>query len=363
MQALTMHTFNTDHVFVESFSDYFGWSADGERAAIWQNLGILTKQLEGMGINYDAFRNALVPRQDKREVCLMFDSLILERGHGNYATGASEFVVPLLSKDLTTSILHGDLISRNQSGDLAYLRRTYPHLNLAGLIGTSQIYCVYITNLSPRSLDKIVGGLAGTPGFVGAVDTTSQSLLKDRLSGVLVPVLLKVRSTYILQHSDTVEPQHGLDEGTWAVGSSRIVSVYDLLFGQYLSYKIQRSSGGAFSRNEALMLTSLDATYARASDSKIGVIIAKEKFDYLTTKKQSNLQNMGKGDINAGELCALVYERIRDHYLFGLRILENGDLLCSTLVEVDRGERSPYRAEIGLRLVSDENAFYITTLY
>ncbi|WP_040509733.1 hypothetical protein [Gordonia soli] len=358
-----MHTLSTDHVYVEAISEYERWTPAGERAEIWRNLDLLVVQLDSLDITYNDLRNALCPRQDKREACLMFDSEALAKTYGDYAYGASNFIVPLLPTQLNTAIRHGDLISENRRGDVGYLASTYPHLRLDGVGATEQIYCVHLSNLSPGTRDAIELGLRGTPGFIGVVDTTLQSPIKNLISGTLSANLLKAGSTYISAHYDEIEPKEGVYEGNWDLGTARTVSVFEVLFGQYLVYKIQRSSDGALSRNEALILTSLDASYSRKTSSKIDVSITDSKFDYLTSAKGVNLENMGLGHLTSDQLCSLVLDKVRHHYLYGLRLLENGDLLCSTLIELERAGSSSYRAEVGLRLEPDDDTFHITTFY
>ncbi|MDF3285326.1 hypothetical protein [Gordonia sp. N1V] len=359
----TMHTFYTDHIYVEAYSRYYGWTPDGERAEIWRNLDTLVTQLDDLGIKYETLRNALCPRQDKREACLMFNSFVLSEKYGNYAYGASKFIVPALPGKLNTAIHHGDLITWGYQGVLDYLACAYPYLDLDGVTSSSQVYCVHLSNLSPGTLSAIDAQLKRAPGYIGVVDTTLQSPLKNMLSGTITAELVKVGSTYISSHYEELEAKTGEYEGNWELGDARLVSVYDLLFGQYLAYKIQQSSDGVFSRNEALMLTSLDAGYGGASTPEVAVSITDDKFNYLTQAKGVNLKNMGLDGITADALCALVLERIRGHYIYGLRLLDNGDLLCSTLIEVERAGRTSYRAEIGLRLEPDESRFCITTFY
>ncbi len=359
----TMHTLSTEHVYIDAVSEYERWTPEGERAEIWRNLDLLVAQLESLGIKYDELRNALCPRQDKREVCLMFDSIVLEKTYGDYAYGASKSILPLLPAKLKTAIRHGDLISANRRSDVDYLASTYPHLCLDEVMATDQIYCVHLSNLSPGNRDAIELGLRDTPGFVGVVDVTLQSPLKNLVSGTLTANLLKVGATYVSAHYDEIEPKEGTYEGNWDLGRTRTVSVFEVLFGQYLTYKIQRSSGGALDRKEALLLTSLAANYSRKISSKIDVSITDRKLDYLRMAKGANLKNMGLSHVTSEQLCSLVLDKARHHYLYGLRLLENGDLLCSTLIELERAGSDSYRAEIGLRLQPDDNTFYITTFY
>ncbi len=168
---------------LEVAASYFNMSDASIRREIVGAHQTVVDVLKSKGVNYADLRNALVPQRQRLEAAFVFDTLRIDSGA--YGLKVGEAIVPLLSRQARMSVLVGDLILEDQ--DLAF-KLLQQHLVLHKPIDihhTSQLYGIYLNNLSQPMFEKLHQGLLRQEAYVGYLPTARASKMKDWLSFTL----------------------------------------------------------------------------------------------------------------------------------------------------------------------------------
>src|SRR5277367_1780312 len=105
-----------DSYLLEMVSNYMTVPADRMQREILMLHQDMLSTLGRRSLNYESFRTALVPQNDKTERAFLFDTTLIDDGWYGYDIATR--IVPALNRDLNCSILAGDLILDDQ--DLAF---------------------------------------------------------------------------------------------------------------------------------------------------------------------------------------------------------------------------------------------------
>jgi hypothetical protein len=198
---------------LDLIASYFGLSDEAVRNEIWGALKITADALKSKGISYVDLRNALVPQRDRLEIALLFDSDRIDSGWYGYAV--AERLIPLLPRNLLCSMPVGDLLIDDQDLGFTLLERHVITHRPVEVAHTSQLYCVYLNNLTPTTVNDITAGLRTWAPFVGYADVSTGSRMKDWLSATLVTDYLKAREVVINSHEDDLPESHDQNTGGW----------------------------------------------------------------------------------------------------------------------------------------------------
>ena len=147
-----------DSVFLDAVAAEFNlsWLEMNEEI-----LGAHTRTLQILAdkdLQYEGMKNALIPRKERSEAAFVFDSTAMDSGW--YGFDVASALIPLLPRRHECSILSGDLILEDQMTASKLLE---PHIPL-GLRHSTDLYCVYLNNLTPNIISAIDAGL-GYSGF------------------------------------------------------------------------------------------------------------------------------------------------------------------------------------------------------
>lgn len=137
----------------------------------------------------------------------MFDRASIESAA--YGWQVHDRVVPLLHPAGSHSVLHGDLGTEAASND--WVRTTLQiHLHPSGnsfqLVGSNQIFCVYLNNVSAHSRHTLHNALRAYQPYIGYADMTYSSQFKAYVSRTLVPAYLEDGRMILQSHPDDEPP-------------------------------------------------------------------------------------------------------------------------------------------------------------
>jgi hypothetical protein len=189
------------------------------RSVIVQSHSELLRILSNKEIDYTSLRAALVPAQNRGECVFLFEVDQLDKFSApSYSAVAGSQILPLLNRATTCSIMHGDLLHPDVDRGVALLDRHVVKQRSIEIINTSEIFGIYINNLSRSMFDRIHAGLDGYRPYLGYAIVTQNSPMKDWVSAVLGPCYLKASRRFICAHEDDTPNEENDNLPMWPLG-------------------------------------------------------------------------------------------------------------------------------------------------
>lgn len=352
-----------ESVMLEVIASYLDLSDEVVRKEIWGARQVTVDALKTKGVSYERLRNALVPQRKRLEIALLFDSERIESGGHGYVV--AERLIPLLPRDLLCSVRVGDLLIDDQDLGFELLERHVKAHNLTELSHTSQLYCVYVNNLSPDLAREITTQLQGFDAYIGYADASTGSPMKDWLSTTLVARYLKARGVVVTSHEDDVPNTH--DQNTpgwpWEGNGYPCRSIQYMYFHLLLGYKIERRVTPGFESDTRFALIAISSDPRPLED--IPVVLEEAKGAYLRAQHGQSLELVGLDQVSDAELADMIRAKISESYIYNLRYLEEfGASLFNIMLEVPRpGNERPARLLAGLEYHPEPPMLKLVTLY
>ncbi len=329
-------------------------------AAVTEVADVLARK----GVPYAELRNALTPQTERRDVALLFDST--QTGSNWYGLDIARAYLPLLPREASLSVLEGDLLGRH--GQESRLRNLVDaHLLASGNQYTwhysNHFFCVFIHNLSDAQLATLVAGLKSYQPFVGHLDMTFGSRIRNYLSAILVPRFIKHRDVVVLGHEDEFsdDPDVNILGYPFEEIGLRVKSLRPTYYGVCLSYKVERN-GIPSDATDVRM--SLNAISASPDDlTSMTVEIADPKFQYLKAAKRHAIE--GLGVTTSQGLADVIQEKIGAGYIYSLSYLaEHGVSKFNMLLELEKSDTGePFRVVAAFEYLPSDRALRLITLY
>ena len=239
-----IHTLNArGNVFLVVMRDYLQLSPSKVLHEIQELRRETESVLNFKNIPYGALRSALVPSHKRREIALVFDTTEIKSG--NYGREIFYQFMPLFDVNSNNSVLVGDYgmfnnnhepLFANAFGD-AVLRVSsviYRH--------SSQLYVIYINNLTEAMVSRFDNGLRPFAGYVGMADMSYGSAFKSLLSTMLANAFLKYGRIVLQGHEDDRPNNEDVNLIGWPFKKFGYTcrSLASYLHGPLLTYKIER---------------------------------------------------------------------------------------------------------------------------
>jgi hypothetical protein len=352
---------------LDSVKEYFGMTNQQLHYQILALHEETVRLLKSKGVAYGGLRNALTPSRDKREAAFLFDSASPELG-SFYGASAGDLLLAALPKEkrFSTSILSGDLFIDNQ--DLGFMLLELGLVQASGLSKirhTSQIYGVYLNNLSDGRLAAIDGGLRSSPAYIGHVDCTYSSLVKTWLSTTLVHRYVKSGRIFLSAHEPDVPNSENYNHPGWSLDDYgfECASFQDTYFDILLSYKIERQPAPGDSDIQhaltAISESPLDlSTFEVQMDDR--------KLKYIEEHAGGGYHAAGLGSSTREEVVEAIRSRIASNYIYDLELLLHADgstAKFTTMLEFPRKGASPIRMQVTIAYVPEPRVLRVITMF
>lgn len=320
------------NVLLEVITDHYGLSDSGVFVEIQSAASHLRKLLAAKDIKYSDLKRALVPNVDRLERAFVFDWTKFDSNW--YGRQVHEFMLPLLERRSSCSVLVGDWISEYQFAEI-YSESFPDHVEARMLDATrpaDTLYFVYLNNLTNASAARIDSALSSHAGYLGALDLTYSSVMKAFLSGMLMRIYIQHRSTIIQGHEDDRDDMEnvnliGYDFAKFGYTNR---SVPFRLHGWFLSYKIERPVVSAEDSDTRFSLSAMTPTpYPIA---QCVVELDERKLDYLQREKGGSLRRAELHTLAAEEVASQVRAKLASNYIYNLARATNGNALKFNIV-------------------------------
>jgi len=186
----TIFTLNArDNIFLDVIGKRFNIDQPQMRVEIQTMFRSMVQDLEKSGLHYVDLKTALVPSLDNHEVGFIFDSTAIESSI--YGAEVMSRILPLIDLRSTQSCLVGDLIAGNDAQEFIFslLEQFLVGNRAFEYIHSTLLFCVYLNNLTKKSLARIHENLQSFTAYLGYVPCTYSSLAKTYLSTSLERVM------------------------------------------------------------------------------------------------------------------------------------------------------------------------------
>lgn len=359
-----IHTLNArDSVLLEVVSEYFSLSDLQMQHEIRGAHAHVVDVLSAKGIDYASLRNGLTPQTDRDEVTFVFDTARIDAGW--YGGEVAERIVPLLDPRLTCSILTGDLLLKDQDRAFELLADGLLLHKPCEIAHTSQLYGVYVNNLSQQMVRHVHEGLLGYDAYIGLIPCTYSSLVKNWMSITLCHAYLKHKRWFICGHEDDRDDSEDVNTYGWPLEENGYEprSLQSMYFDLFLGYKIERAVFPGFESDTLFGLAAIsDRPQALAA---MDVRIDGAKLRYLRERKAGSLSAAGVADVTVESLAHLIKERIGRNYIYNLRFGEDhGRSLFSVVLELRNPlHETPTRLVAGFDYSPEVNGLRLVTLF
>lgn len=315
--------------------------AKSESQVIYREInnvfGMFISSLSEKEINYQSLKNSLIPRKDRKEIALVFDT---DKIKSNYAFLAISKILPLFDKNSNHSFLIGDYVGENKNRYQLYdlFQIHLNQVNPTNYQYHNQYFLVYINNLSEEMVIKLTERLKVYDFFTGFFDVTFSSKIRTYLSGILGSHFIKHKSTIILCDPYDTNIIDELENSVYCdyeeLGFSCQV-IHSLYYHIFLSYKIEREVLTNFEGDTKFTLNTLTDQIVSLEECEIE--IEKSKFEYILSEKTKNLERAGIINLSIEDLKYLIKSKIKSNYIYNLTFLENWNTLkFNILIEVHR---------------------------
>lgn len=349
-----------DHVFLEVMTDGSGLDSTQVYEEIQGMFSKLITILDEKKIKYENLKHALIPQVKRKEIGFVFDTNLIESAFYGYQV--FEELIPLLDLRSTNSILCGDLIGEERFRDLIrdlFFKNINAHKNI-NYVHHGLFYIVYINNLSEEQFSKIHEGLVSFEGYVGFFNLTYSSPLKSIISSGLVRAFLKSKKIIINATEDSEDIN--MTSYPFEKFGYRIVGVDDILYGIFLSYKIERE---VFYGNDRDTLFSLNAISSNVFDIyKFELEIEESKLGYLLKEKADNMNRAGLSILSKSEFEAILKDKLNRNYIYNLTYRSDFQILkFNIIVEILMNDNRPMKLLVALEYKFIEKKLRIITMF
>jgi hypothetical protein len=359
----SLHTLNArGHLMLEVVRQQFSLTPERMQLEIQAIRQDVEDALALKGIKYEELRNALVPRRDRREIALVFDTLAIESDW--YGFTVFERLLPLFDKKSSHSVLVGDYLDSGGMDQASLHRAMSGAVKLNREVHfrhSTQFFIVYINNLTDEMVTRFNEGFAGWAGYIGYADTTYHSLFKWLLSTMLMNVFLKHRSIILQGHEDDVPNTVDSNMCGYPFEAFGYVnrSIQDYLNGIMLSYKIEAPVFPGSGTDIEFSLNAVSSTPLPLETFSVRVDEAKAT--YIKTLKAGSAESAGLEAVSAQELSTLITARISQSYIYNLVYdAEHKVTRFNVMIELPRG---PTRLLAALAYEPQHKVLRLLTLF
>ncbi len=365
MDRDTIFTVNASgYLLLEIMKDYFSLSDSVMNSQMSHMFNELLSILEKKKINYSELKNSLIPRKDRKEIGLVFDTQKIT--NSNYGHIIFTNLIPLLNKESCHSILSGDYIGSPKYESILhylFLQEIVPlsHKNF-NYIHSSQFFIIYINNLSPKMFRDLIVRLHNFESFVGYFDLTNHSAMKSYLSNILAHDGIKHKKTIIMSHENDRSNSENINLRGYPFeqfGHS-IISLQEYYFGIFLSYKIEREIMQSVDKDREF---SLNAISPNVSPIQL-VEIEDKKFEYLKTRKIGSLKKASISNFSKSKLERIILGKINSNYIYNLQYInEYKTAKFDIIIELLNCYDEIIKITLGLEYLPEQNKLRLITLY
>ncbi len=363
MNDKTIYTINArGNIFLEIIKEYYSLDDTIMYSEINGMFDKLVKILDSKGILYEKLKSCLIPRNNRKEIGLVFDTLKIE-SHW-YGKDIFARLIPLFHKNSAHSILCGDYIGDEELQNELFFR-FYGEINQVNKFEyqhSTQFFIVYVNNLSKNMFDKLIYNLTDFAPFTGFFDLTNQSFIKSYLSTILVNSFIKNNEIILMGHEDDRDNSEDINLIGYPFEELgyTVKSIQEIYYSLFLSYKIEREVFNGFESDTLFSLNSISPIISKIQE----IEIEDNKFEYLKSVKQGKLKKANLISYSKDELTELIKGKIKSNYIYNMTFLQSYNIFkFDILIEQLNSLNEIVKITIGFEYIPKKQKLRLITLY
>lgn len=368
-ESFTIHVLNnyTD-LSLWSISRYFNLTGSQVGALIRSAHRDIVGELDAVGVEYAALKNALVPKSGRHEVAFIIDSVRAETGPYGYSMADSWLPIIRRLGPGKTAIRIGDIVGLPNELVWDQLQE-----RMIGPIDFPRMHCssyfvVYLTNLSTTQLRNLDRGLAATiDAYLGYIDCSTWIPIK---AGLLLPqVGLRLGNTVV---TGADEEGNANSYGyPFEQAGFDVVGIPDELYGPFLGHRLDNGIPAWADQDSSLSLTAIGGDLKPASNTSI--IIDESRIEYLGKDHGTSLSRAGLANLGKDRLADAIEERLHNGLIYNLRFIdvhrnnvsapEFNALMYSVQIEFPDDTGTMRRYQVGLKYTPESHTSEVVTFF
>lgn len=327
---------------------------------ITSSWNILKSSLDKKNIKYRSLKNALIPSIKKNEAAFVFDWELANTSW--YGKAIIESILPVLNRDSTHSILCGDWIYGNDSNEFfcnelaVNLSRRYNICEKK----CSNIYFVYINNLSDLMMQELDTCLRNSFSYLGYLDLKYTSPIKSYISTFMIHAFIKHKSIIIQPHEDDRLDSEDVNLLLYDFEKFNysVKSIPFWLYGIFLSYKIECPVFKIGDEDARFCLNAISNYPIELEE--LDIILEDKKLNYLQSKKFNSLKKADFHKLTLAEISTQIKSKIKDNYIYNLARSVNGKTIKFNIILENENVA---RNECALEFIPDQKQLRVLTFY
>lgn len=212
-------------------------------------------------------------------------------------------------------------------------------------------------------LNNFDAGLKNYKPYVGYIDVTFSSFMKQHASLSLVNTFIKHKSIVICEHEDDRKNCENINMSGYAFEKNNYtcISLQSSFFGVFLSYKIERPIFDGFKKDMDFSLNAISRNVMSIND--FFVEIDEKKLTYLRENKTARMKKSGLIDFNSSEIESLIRNKIASNYIYNLTYLKQYETMkFNILIEKELGSNERIRIMVALEYIPTKKTLRLITM-
>lgn len=225
------------------------------------------------------------------------------------------------------SVLAGDLIPKRSDINDIINKIIIEELGFEKFdLNQKDYYLYYVHNVSKEQSQRLENIYRNTDFFIGMIDLTFHSVLKDYIATIspLVNILIRSKDKIYLPEGSSYA-QFFDDKESFCVQEIES-DIFDLL----LSFKIETNYETDDDRR--LAVKSINGIDYPQNMKAVSLFVHPKKVDkylLLDDNKSAIMRSLGLGKINSNDLSELIFEKLESCYFYNLEFMEGKDFKVS----------------------------------
>jgi len=359
--SIKIHILNArDYIMLDVVKENFNLNFAEMGNEIRSQYNLMIDEARAKGIDYFDLKNIITPQKDKKDICLVFDTLYINESFYGYSIFKKYF--PLISKFSEHCVFEGDFIGSNEAQEIlkSEMSKNLIMENISTFRHSSQYSLVYINRLTDDKINKIINELKSYKAFTGYFDFTYSNLLKEYISNIIGQRYFIYKNNIVMSsgEDDILEKDINTVGYDFEKYSFHIKSISNMNYNLFLTYKIERRYYKEDISDQLFSLSIISNNIKPLQNFKIN--IEDKKLEYLLNKKYGSMKASKILNMDKKLIEKLILEKIDNDYIFNLEINEHNTLKFNTIIEL--GE-NPFKLLVSLEYLPEKEELRLITMY
>lgn len=359
-----IYTINSrDYLYLPVMKDGLDFGSTEMNKIINSLFTELDNILKYKKIKYKELKNVLIPKKNRKQILLVFNSLQIEKSmYGNVIMSE---VLKCFDKDTIHSVKAGDYIEINNISSNELLNHMRQYIEVSSeVVYCGQLFLVYINNITDAQYSEFISMMEGINSYIGNIDLTYSSLLKDYCSLILAGSFIKYYDKIITLHEDDIDYKENMNCSMYDFESTgyQVLSIPERFYKLFLDYKIETNFIGADKDDLCFSIASI-SNHDDFSE-EYNITIEDKKLGYLKSEKEGSLKKISDLSISKSELEEKIKSKIKSSYFYNLDYLDEHNVSkFNVMLETENKDNNPCKIVVALEYKYDTKELRIITLY